>query len=112
MKTMKKIASLLLALAMIFALATTAFAEGDDDENTPPTKYDSITVNNAKAGETYKLSYYVKVEQGGAYGSEDAKPEVMLVDLAESDSSNLYKSAHYAVQLNDGWEYTGRKKVK
>ena len=67
------------------------------------------TVLNLKAGETYKLSYYVKVEQGGAYGSEDAKPEVMLVDLAESDSSNLYKSAHYAVQLNDGWEYTNVK---
>lgn len=67
------------------------------------------TVLNLKAGETYKLSYYVKVEQGGASGSVDAKPEVMLVDLAKSDSSNLYKFAHYAVQLNDGWEYTNVK---
>jgi hypothetical protein len=66
-------------------------------------------VLNLKAGETYKLSYYVKVEQGGASGSVDAKPEVMLVDLAKSDSSNLYKFAHYAVQLNDGWEYTNVK---
>ena len=44
MKTMKKLASLLLALAMIFSLATTAFAA---DKN------DSITVNDAKVGETY-----------------------------------------------------------
>lgn len=46
MKTMKKLASLLLALAMIFSLATTAFAD---------TKNDSITVNGAMPGETYNL---------------------------------------------------------
>ena len=56
MKTMKKLASLLLALAMMFSLATTAFAtEGAGDGNTPPTKNDSITITSAKAGETYKL---------------------------------------------------------
>lgn len=45
MKHTKKIASLLLALVMIFALATTAFAAGTN----------SITVNGAQKGETYKL---------------------------------------------------------
>lgn len=47
MKHLRKIASLLLALTMLFALAATAFA--DDAGN------NSITVNNAQSGETYKL---------------------------------------------------------
>lgn len=45
MKSMKKLASLLLALAMIFTLATTAFAEGTN----------TITVNNTVANETYTI---------------------------------------------------------
>ena len=45
MKHAKKFASLLLALVMVFALATTAFAAGTN----------SITVNGAQKGETYKL---------------------------------------------------------
>ena len=45
MKHAKKFASLLLALVMAFALATTAFAEGTN----------SITVNGAQKGETYKI---------------------------------------------------------
>ena len=45
MKHAKKLASLLLALVMVFALATTAFAAGTN----------SITVNGAQKGETYKL---------------------------------------------------------
>ena len=45
MKHIKKLASLLLALAMVFALATTAFAE--------ETTY-SITINNSTAGHTYE----------------------------------------------------------
>ena len=50
MKTMRKIASLLLALVMIFGLATTAFA----DETTPTPKTYSITISNAVAGYTYE----------------------------------------------------------
>ena len=42
---MKKIVTLLLVMVMIFSLATTAFAATND----------SITINNAKAGETYKI---------------------------------------------------------
>ena len=45
MKHEKKFASLLLALVMVFALATTAFAAGTN----------SITVEGAQEGETYKL---------------------------------------------------------
>lgn len=45
MKHAKKFASLLLALVMVFALATTAFAAGTN----------SITVEGAQKGETYKL---------------------------------------------------------
>lgn len=59
-----------------------------------------------KAGETYKLSYNVKVIAGGDYGTDDAKPEVMLVDVVKGDSNNIYKIAHYKVNANNGWEYT------
>ena len=45
MKHARKLASLLLALVMVFALATTAFAAGTN----------SIAVNGAQKGETYKL---------------------------------------------------------
>ena len=45
MKHAKKFASLLLALVMVFALGTTAFAAGTN----------SITVEGAQEGETYKL---------------------------------------------------------
>ena len=45
MKSMKKLASLLLALAMIFTLATTAFAEGTN----------TITVKDTVANETYTI---------------------------------------------------------
>ena len=45
MKHAKKFASLLLALVMVFALATTAFAAGTN----------SITVNGAQKGETYEI---------------------------------------------------------
>lgn len=45
MKHIKKLASLLLVLVMVFALATTAFAE--------ETTY-SITINNSTAGHTYE----------------------------------------------------------
>ncbi len=67
------------------------------------------TILNLKAGETYKLSYSVKVENGGEVGTDIAKPEVMLVDVAKGDSSNIYKTAHYKVEANDGWEYKTAK---
>ncbi|MGE9883336.1 isopeptide-forming domain-containing fimbrial protein [Blautia obeum] len=48
MKNMKKIASLILALIMAFAMTATAFAE-----ETTPTTY-TITINNSTEGHTYE----------------------------------------------------------
>lgn len=51
MKHVKKLASLLLALVMVFALATTAFAQ----DVTVGTDGGSITISNAAKGETYTI---------------------------------------------------------
>ena len=51
MKHARKLASLLLALAMVFALATTAFAQ----EVTSTGGNGSITISNAAKGETYTI---------------------------------------------------------
>ena len=51
MKHARKLASLLLALVMVFALATTAFAQ----EVNVATGSGSITISNAAKGETYKI---------------------------------------------------------
>ena len=53
MKHARKLASLLLALVMVFALATTAFAAGT--VTTPTTGNGSITISNAAKGETYTI---------------------------------------------------------
>ena len=52
MKCTRKLASLLLALVMVFALATTAFAQ---DVPVPGTGRGSITISNAAKGETYTI---------------------------------------------------------
>lgn len=70
MKHTKKIASLLLALVMILALATTAFAAGTN----------SITVNNAQKGETYKLYKMLDLNV-----SEDMSAYSYTVNIAWSD---------------------------
>ena len=51
MKHARKLASLLLALVMVFALATTAFAQ----EATGTGGNGSITISNAAKGETYTI---------------------------------------------------------
>ena len=52
MKRMKKLASLVLALAMVFAMTITAFAANDG----------SITVNNAKEGKEYSIYKILELE--------------------------------------------------
>ena len=51
MKHARKLASLLLALVMVFALAVTVAA----DETTGTTGTGSITISNAAKGETYAI---------------------------------------------------------
>ena len=65
MKSMKKLASLLLALAMIFALATTAFAQTD---GTAAAGKGSITIYNASKDVTYKI---VKIFSANVTGTDD-----------------------------------------
>ena len=70
---MKRFVALLLALIMILSLSATAFADED-------TKNDSITVNNAKAGETYSL--------------------YKLFDLKVNDEN---APSAYSYTINSGW---------
>ena len=57
MKHARKLASLLLALVMVFALATTAFAEGETG---------SITINDAVVGQTYTIYQILDLESYNA----------------------------------------------
>ena len=57
MKTIKRISCLLLALALIFALSVTAFAEGETG---------SITINDAVVGQTYTIYQILDLESYNA----------------------------------------------
>ena len=57
MKHARKLASLLLALVMVFALATTAFATGETG---------SITINDAVVGQTYTIYQILDLESYNA----------------------------------------------
>ena len=85
MKHVKKLASLLLALTMVFALATTASAAGTN----------TITVNNAQANETYEIykmldlvvndaqtaySYTVNTAWAGFFGEGGAGAAYVNID--------------------------------
>lgn len=59
MKHAKKLASLLLALVMVFALATAAFATGT-------TETGSITINDAVVGQTYTIYQILDLESYNA----------------------------------------------
>ena len=76
MKHARKLASLLLALVMVFALAVTAFAT----EPATPTTTGSITITNAAKGETYKI-YKLFDATVNADGSSIAYTGVIPTDL-------------------------------
>ena len=59
MKLSRKIFSLVLALAMVMGLATTAFAVGEGETTTKP---GSITITNALGGETYNAYQILYLE--------------------------------------------------
>lgn len=63
MKLSRKILSLVLALAMVMGLATTAFAEGGGGETTTN---GSITITNALKGETYNAYQILYLESYNA----------------------------------------------
>lgn len=112
MKTMKKLASLLLALAMIFALATTAFAASitikstatDDNTQSEATVYTYYQILTADIGANNTVAYYVDtqakataLEDTGLFNvvkTGDARWNVML--KAEGTSAETI-----AEKLND-----------
>ena len=77
MKLSRKIFSLVLALAMVMGLATTAFAVGAEETTTKP---GSITITNALGGETYNAYQILYLE------SYDAEKKI------------------YAYKANSAWE--------
>lgn len=81
MKKMKTLASLVLALVLAMALTVPAFADGNDG---------SITVDNAKQGETYTL---YKIFDATYTGTDD--PETPNVDE---------RSMNYTVAAGSFWE--------
>ena len=90
MKHTRKIASLLLALVMVFALATTAFAQ---DVTVSGDGTGSITISNAAKGETYKI---YKLFDASVTGTPDGSiaytgtiPESLNAYFQEDTAGNI-----------------------
>lgn len=67
MKSMKKIITLIMALALILSLSVTAFADEDTTVGSSETTKGSITIDNAIPGQTYTLYKVLNLE---SYDSE------------------------------------------
>lgn len=92
MKHMKKIASLLLALTMVFALATTAFAQEVNVNNGTG----SITISNAAKGETYsvyKLFDATVSADGKAINYTGNIPEALKTYFTADSAGNITATA-------------------
>ena len=66
MKLSRIILSLVLALAMVMGLATTAFAEKNEGTTTESAESGSITITNALKGETYNAYQILYLESYNA----------------------------------------------
>ena len=103
MKHARKLASLLLALVMVFALATTAFAQ----EVTVKKGTGSITISNAAKGETYaiyKLFDATVSEDGSSIAYTGTIPE-SLKDYFIADKNGYIsatKKAKNGESMSDG----------
>lgn len=99
MKHARKLASLLLALVMVFALATTAFAQ---EQTVPGTGRGSITITNAAKGETYTIYRLFDATVSADHNSIAYYGEIpeILKPYFEADK-NGYISATPAAQDGD-----------
>ena len=91
MKLSRKIFSLVLALAMVMGLATTAFAVGEGETTTKP---GSITITNALGGETYNAYQILYLE------SYDAEKKIYAYK-ANSAWVDWLKTQDTYVSFND-----------
>ena len=103
MKHARKLASLLLALVMVFTLATTAFAADTGATPTPATG--SITISNAAKGETYtihklfdatvsedhtSIAYTGTIPAGlETYFTQDTNGYISATDAAKDEGGNM-----------------------
>ena len=112
MKYMRKILSLTLALIMVLAMATTAFAQTVDSEKGGSAK---ITINNAAKGATYKvvklfdatvtgteggsIAYTGDIPEAlGTYFSADENGYISATDAAKKDNGELSDAAVAAMK--------------
>lgn len=80
MRNMKRLTSLLLALAMVFSLAVTAFADEAGDEITESTY--SITINNSASGHIYEAyQIFTGKLSGNAENDDAAGTAAVLSDI-------------------------------
>lgn len=106
MKTMRKILVTVLALMMVLALATTAFAQDvDSGANGAAT----ITVNNASKGETYKVyklfDATVTGEEAGSIAYSGEIPADLSAFFTEDTAGNIF----LAEGVNDADLFTALK---
>lgn len=107
MKKTKKLASLLLALVMVFAMAATAFAHNVTHSAEADKGTGSITIQNAAKGETYKLYRLFDATVSAAIGANDEAESIAYTGTIPSgleayflQDANGYITANGAAYKN------------